>query len=64
MGMLPGSVGAACSPVFLVSFEVMGHEPALNLAAVPDEAVGIMCTFVDKTLLSTLGEVDVCEQYY
>jgi hypothetical protein len=64
MGMLPGSVGDACSPVFSVSFEGMGYEPALNLATVPDEAVVIICTFVDKTLPLTLGEVDGCELYY
>jgi hypothetical protein len=32
----------------------MGHEPVLNLAATPDEAVSITCTFVDKTILLTL----------
>jgi hypothetical protein len=32
----------------------MGCEPILNLAATPDEAVSIICTFVDKTILQTL----------
>jgi hypothetical protein len=44
----------------------MGYEPVLNLAiaATPDESVSIICTFVDKTIPPTLGEVDVCELYY
>ncbi len=37
-----------------VSFEEMGHEPVLNIAATPDEAVSIICTVVDKTILLTL----------
>ncbi len=32
----------------------MGCEPVLNLAATPDEAVSIICTIVDKTILLTL----------
>jgi hypothetical protein len=32
----------------------MGCEPVLNLAATPDEAVSIICTVVDKTILPTL----------
>ncbi len=32
----------------------IGCEPVLNLAATPDEAVSIMCTVVDKTVLLTL----------
>jgi hypothetical protein len=40
-----------------VSLEGMGCEPVLNLAATPDEAVSIMCTFVDKTIPSTFGEL-------
>ncbi len=31
----------------------MGCEPVLDLSATFDEAVSIICTFVDKTLLST-----------
>jgi hypothetical protein len=34
----------------------MGCEPVLNLAATPDEAVSIICTVVDKTILLTLCE--------
>ncbi len=49
------SVGIACSPILSVSFEGMGCEPVLNLAATPDEAVSIMCTIVDKTILPTFG---------
>jgi hypothetical protein len=52
---LPGSVGVACSPILSVRFEGMGCEPVLNLvAATPDEAVNIICTVVDKTILLTL----------
>jgi hypothetical protein len=32
----------------------MGCEPVLKLAATPDEAVSIICTIVDKTILLTL----------
>jgi hypothetical protein len=32
----------------------MGCEPALNLAATPDQAVIIICTIVSKTILLTL----------
>jgi hypothetical protein len=32
----------------------MGCELVLNLAATPDEAVSIICTVVDKTILLTL----------
>ncbi len=64
MHMLPGLLGVACSPIISVSLEEKGCEPVLNLAATPDEAVSIMCTFVDKTIPSTFGEVDVCEPYY
>ncbi len=32
----------------------MGCEPVLNLAATPDEAVSIIFTIVDKTILPTL----------
>ncbi len=32
----------------------MGCEPTLNLAATPDEAVSIICTVVNKTILLTL----------
>jgi hypothetical protein len=32
----------------------MGCEPFLNLAATPDEAVSIICTVIDKTILLTL----------
>jgi len=41
----------------------MDCEPVLNLAATPDEVVSIICTFVEKTIPSTFGEVDVCELY-
>jgi hypothetical protein len=58
MRMLPGSVGVACSPILSVRFKGMDYEPVLNLAATLDEAVSIVCTFVDKTIPSTLGEVD------
>jgi hypothetical protein len=51
---LPGSFGVACPPIFSVSFEGMGYEPVLNLTATPDEAVSIICTIVDKTILLTL----------
>jgi hypothetical protein len=51
---LPGSFGVACSPILSVSFEGMGCETDLNLvAATPDEAVSIICTIVDKTILLT-----------
>jgi hypothetical protein len=49
-----GSLGSACSPTLSESFEGMGCEPVLNLAAIPDEAVSIICTVVDKTILLTL----------
>jgi hypothetical protein len=42
----------------------MGCESVLNLAATTDEAVSIICTFADKTIIQLLGEVDVCELYY
>ncbi len=61
MRMLPGSVGIASSPILSVSFEEMGCELVLNLAATPNEALSIICTFVDKTIFSTFGEVDLCE---
>jgi hypothetical protein len=32
----------------------MGCEPTLNIAATPDEAVSIICTVVNKTILLTL----------
>ncbi len=44
----------ACSPILSVSFDGMGCEPVLNLAATPDEAVIIICTAVDKTVPLTL----------
>jgi hypothetical protein len=53
LSSLPGFVGVACSPILSVSFEGMGCEPVLNLSASPDEAVSIICIFVDKTILST-----------
>jgi hypothetical protein len=43
----------ACSPILSVSFDGMGCEPVL-IAATPDEAVSIICTVVDKTILLTL----------
>jgi hypothetical protein len=48
-----GLFGVACSPILSVSFEGMGCEPILNLSATPDEAVSIICTVVDKTILVT-----------
>ena len=48
-----GSFGVACSPILSVSLEEVGCEPVLNLAATPNEAVSIICTVVDKTILST-----------
>jgi hypothetical protein len=50
-----GLLGVACSPILSESFEGMGCEPVLNLAATPDEAVSIICTIVDKTILLTFG---------
>ena len=53
------------TPILSVSFEGMGCEPVLDLSASPYEAVSIICTIVDKTILSTfLRKVDVCELYY
>ncbi len=52
-GMLPGSVGVACSPFLSVSLEGMGCEPVLDLAATLDEAVSLIFTFADKTICST-----------
>ena len=54
LSYLPRSVGVACSPILSVSFEGMGCEPVLNLAATPEEAVSIICTVVDKTIILTL----------
>ncbi len=54
LSYLPGSVGVACSPILSVSFEEMGCEPVLYLVATPDEAVSIICTVVNKTILLTL----------
>jgi hypothetical protein len=34
----------------------MDCEPVLNLSANPNETVSIICTFVDKTILSTFWE--------
>ncbi len=53
---LPGSFRVACSPILSVSFEGMGCEPVLNLAATPDKAVSIICTVVDEIILLTLWE--------
>ncbi len=55
MWMLPGSAGVASSPNLSVSLEGMGCEPVLNLAATTDEAVSIICTFIDKIIPSTFG---------
>ncbi len=54
LSYLPGSVGVAYSPILSVSFEGMGCEPVLNLVATPDEAVSMICTVVNKTILQTL----------
>ncbi len=60
-----GLLGVACSPILSASLEEVDCEPVLNLAATPDEAVSIICKFVDKTRPSTFwGKVDVCELYY
>jgi hypothetical protein len=48
-------LGVACSPILSVSFEGMGYAPVLNLSVTPDEAVSIICTVVDKTILLTFG---------
>jgi hypothetical protein len=53
LSYLPRSVGVACSPILSVSIEGMGCEPVLDLSATLDEAVSIICTFIDKTLLLT-----------
>jgi hypothetical protein len=53
LSYLPGVVGVACSPILSVSFEGMGCEPILNLAATPDETVSIKCTVINKTILPT-----------
>jgi hypothetical protein len=50
----PGSAGVACSPILSVSFKGMGCEPVLDLSATSDEAVSIICTFVDRTIISTI----------
>jgi hypothetical protein len=42
--ILPDSFGVACFPILSVSLEEVGCEPVLNLAAIPDEAVSIICT--------------------
>jgi hypothetical protein len=49
-----GLLGVACSPILSVSCEGMGCDPVLNLSATPDEAVSIICTIVNKTILLTL----------
>ncbi len=36
-----------------MSFKGIGNEPVLDLSTTPDEAVSIICTFVDKTVLLT-----------
>ncbi len=54
--IFPGSLGVACSFILSVSFEGMGCAPVLNLSATPDEAVSIICTVVDKTILLSFGE--------
>ena len=54
LAYLPGSFGVACSPILSVSFAGMGCEPVLNLAATPDEAVSMICTIFDKSVLLTL----------
>jgi hypothetical protein len=47
-------LGVACSPILPVSFEGMYCGPVLNVSATPDEAVIIICTIVEKTILLTL----------
>ncbi len=54
LSYLTRSVGVACSTILSVSFEGMGCEPVLNLVATPDEAVSIIYTVVNKTILQTL----------
>jgi hypothetical protein len=63
LSYLPGSVGVACSPILSVSNEGMGCEPVLNLAATPAEAVSLICTIVDKTILLTLWRKLMCVSY-
>ncbi len=41
----------------------MGCEPVLNLAATLDEAMSIICTLVDKTILLTLCGKLMCVNY-
>jgi hypothetical protein len=55
MRMLPGSVDVAFSPILSVRLEGMKCDPVLNLAATPDEAVSMICTFVDNTVPSSFG---------
>jgi hypothetical protein len=54
---MPGLFGVACSPILSVSLERMGCEPVHNLAATPDEAMSMICTFVDKTIPSTFRRI-------
>jgi hypothetical protein len=54
LSYFPGSVGVACSPILSVSFEGMGCELILNFTVTPDEAVSMICTIVNKTILLTL----------
>jgi hypothetical protein len=52
--IVSGLLGVICSHISSESFEGMGCEPILNLAATPDEVVSIKCTIVGKTILITL----------
>ncbi len=67
LNYLPGSVGVACSPILSVSFEGMGCEPILNLAATPDEWWGCeynMYRCQQDYTSNFMGKADVCELYY
>ncbi len=54
MRFLLGLLGVAWSLILSASFERMVCEPVLNLSATLDEAVSIICTIVDNTILLTL----------
>ncbi len=56
MRILPGSVGVACSPILSVNLEEVSCEPALNLAANPDEAEYNMYCLLTKLYLQLFWE--------
>jgi hypothetical protein len=63
LSILSGSLGVACSLISSVSFEGVGCEPVLNLSATPNEAVSIICTAVDNTILLILWGKLMCVSY-